>query len=479
MPMVEIPVEDVVLFASEDVHEPDERRLVVIVDEDEAVHRRAREMLAGRPVTFLSAYSTAGARDMLRDHPEVAVVLLDDGLERDGAGLRLMQFLRHELGNHRARVVLRPSQQLRTRLLVALREYHEIQLMTRAREGMRSVLDAGRALFAHRDVDGLVAQVLHDLVELVASDPHSLRVRGAVASPDLVVCRTCRMDPDLVGRPLGDLLPPKTRHVLPMVLDRGTGVFRSDGYLGVLGDEDQSRHVLHLAWDHLGVDADRDLVRLFMANASMAYRNLALSKEIQVTQREIIHTLSQVVETRSNETANHVLRVGLLAARLGELAGLSPTEIDVLRMVAPMHDVGKVGIPDAVLLKPGALTDEERRLINGHTIIGHTILSRSERRMLRAAAVVALQHHERWDGGGYPEGLAGEAIHLHARITAIVDVYDALTQDRVYRPAMSHERAIELIASDAGQAFDPQLAGILVTHEAEFRAIRDAHPDEA
>ena len=232
-----------------------------------------------------------------------------------------------------------------------------------------------------------------------------------------------------------------------------------------------------MQWDRLGSDTDRDLVRVFMANAGLAHRNLALRQEIVDTQKEIIHTLSEVVETRSSETANHVLRVGLVAARLGELYGLPAPEVEVLRMITPMHDVGKVGIPDAILNKPGALDDDERRLINGHTVIGHSILSRSERRMLRAAAVVALQHHERWDGSGYPNGLSGEDIHPHARICALADVHDAISQDRVYRPAMPEERVLEIITAERGRGFDPVLVDLFLANYSELRAIGEAHPD--
>src|SRR6056297_1232551 len=214
-----------------------------------------------------------------------------------------------------------------------------------------------------------------------------------------------------------------------------------------------------------------------MANAALGFRNLLLRQEIVDTQKEIIHTLSEVLETRSSETANHVLRVGLLAARLGELCGLPGPEVDILRMVAPMHDVGKVGIPDAVLNKPGKLDVDERRLIETHTTIGHSILARSDRRMLKAAAVVAQQHHERWDGGGYPEGLAGEDIHPHARITALADVLDALAQDRVYRAAMPEEEVFAIITAERGAAFEPALVDLFLGHWEEMVAIRRAHPD--
>lgn len=508
--------DDVLIFAEERPLRPmplaGDTWLVLIIDDEEEVHRLTRFVLADftfedRPVTFLSAYSAAEAQSMLRDHPEVAVILLDVVMEADDAGLKLVRYIREDLGNHNARIILRTGQpgqapeadvvvrydindykckaelsaeQLRTSVLVSLRDYRDIASVVRSREGMQRILAAGSSLFAHQSSEPFVDQVLRELVALLNQGKGSHGVRGIRATDTGQGCtvrQTSDGDEELMGQTLNQVLPVSAQRMLPRVLSQGQGVFNSDWYLDVLGPANGETHVLHVSWSQLAGDTDRDLVRIFMANIALAFRNLALRQEVVDTQKEIIHTLSEVVETRSNETANHVLRVGLLTARLGELYGLPAPEIDVLRMIAPMHDVGKVGIPDAVLNKPGRLTDSERQLINGHTVIGHSILSRSRRRMLKAAAVVALQHHERWDGKGYPGGLSGTDIHPHARITALADVFDALSQDRVYRPAMDHATVLEIITKDRGKAFEPRLVDLFLEHEAEFRAIRDAHPD--
>jgi len=511
---------DVLVFADDGAPAPPaaagDAWLVLIVDDEEEVHRLTRFVLADlhlddRPVTFLSAYSAAGAEQILRDHPEVAVVLLDVVMEREDAGLRLVRTIREELGNQHVRIVLRTgqpgqapraeviarydingyrckadltAQQLQSALLVALRSYRDIQTAVRAREGMRRILAAGSAFFAHQTDEGFADQVLGELLDLLAAGPQSAELSGltAVADPggEGFRVRTARGRADgLLGRPLQRALPPAALMSLPAVLAEGRGVFVADGYLDALTAEEGPIHVIWVHWRRLSGRTDRDLVRIFMANAALGFRNLVLRQEIVDTQKEIIHTLSEVLETRSSETANHVLRVGLLAARLGELCGLPGPEVDILRMVAPMHDVGKVGIPDAVLNKPGKLDVDERRLIETHTTIGHSILARSDRRMLKAAAVVAQQHHERWDGGGYPEGLAGEAIHQHARITALADVFDALAQDRAYRAAMPEEKVLGIIAEERGAAFEPALVDLFLGHWEEMVAIRRAHPDGA
>ncbi len=197
----------------------------------------------------------------------------------------------------------------------------------------------------------------------------------------------------------------------------------------------------------------------------------AKEQEIIRTQHDLIETLCVVVEGRSHETASHTVRVGEMAALLGSLADLGPDHIELLRQAAPMHDLGKVGIPDAVLNKPGKLTDEEYRQMQTHASVGHRILDQSERALLKAAAIVAHDHHERWDGKGYPRGLRGESIHIYGRIVAICDVFDALTSDRVYRPAMSLPKALAIMNEGRGTQFDPQLLDLFLAHVDRFQAI--------
>ena len=204
---------------------------------------------------------------------------------------------------------------------------------------------------------------------------------------------------------------------------------------------------------------------------------LAKEQEIIDTQAEVIHTLGEVVENRSHETANHTVRVGQYAYLLAVLAGLDEKQALLLQRAAPMHDIGKIGIPDAVLNKPGHYTEEERELMKRHASIGYSILARSKRDVLQAAAVIAHQHHERWDGAGYPRGLAGDEIHIFGRIVAIADVFDALSFDRVYRKAMPLPKVLEIMRDGHGSQFDPELLDLFLENLNDFVALRKAHED--
>jgi putative two-component system response regulator len=210
----------------------------------------------------------------------------------------------------------------------------------------------------------------------------------------------------------------------------------------------------------------RDLGRMYRE------RNDAL-REVTRAHHDALFRLALAAEFRDDDTGEHIVRMGFLAEALALAAGADPAWSAMLRKAAPMHDVGKIGIPDGVLKKPGQLTDGERDVMRRHPAIGASILGQSRIPLFALAAEVALTHHERWDGEGYPSRTRGEAIPLAGRIVAIVDFFDALTMDRCYRPAFSDERALSMLAAESGRAFDPRLVATFVENAAELIELRD------
>jgi len=204
---------------------------------------------------------------------------------------------------------------------------------------------------------------------------------------------------------------------------------------------------------------------------------VSLQKEIISTQKEIVYTMGEIGETRSKETGNHVKRVAEYSYTLAKLAGLDEEESELLKVASPMHDIGKVGIPDSILKKPGKLDDEEWVVMKTHAQIGYELLKHSKRPILQAAAIVAKEHHEKWDGSGYPQGLKGEEIHLYGRITAIADVFDALGSERVYKKAWEMEKILGLFEAENGKHFDPHLVELFFTHLDQFIAIKERYKD--
>lgn len=203
----------------------------------------------------------------------------------------------------------------------------------------------------------------------------------------------------------------------------------------------------------------------------------ALNKEIEETQREVVFTMGSIGESRSKETGNHVKRVAEYTKLLALHYGLPESEAEMLKQASPMHDIGKVAIPDAVLNKPGRFDEEERKIMDTHAGLGYEMLKNSKRSLLMMAATVAYEHHEKWDGRGYPRGLSGENIHIYGRITALADVFDALGSDRVYKKAWDDSKIFALFHEERGKHFDPKLIDIFFEYLDEFLAIRDRLKD--
>lgn len=202
-----------------------------------------------------------------------------------------------------------------------------------------------------------------------------------------------------------------------------------------------------------------------------------LNHEIEDTQREVVFTMGSIGESRSKETGNHVKRVAEYSKLLALYYGLEEEEAEMLKQASPMHDIGKVAIPDAVLNKPGRFNEEERLIMDTHAALGYEMLKHSNRALLQAAAIVAYEHHEKFDGSGYPRGLRGEEIHIYGRITALADVFDALGSDRVYKKAWDDERIFTLFKEERGKHFDPQLIDLFFEHLNEFLNIREKFKD--
>ncbi len=217
------------------------------------------------------------------------------------------------------------------------------------------------------------------------------------------------------------------------------------------------------------ITAEREAIQL---RDELAATQLKAIEELRLSRLETIEGLSKAIDLHDSPTAEHVNRMAAIAALLAAQLGLHPDRVELVRAAAPMHDVGKIGTSADILRKPGPLTDEERTEMERHTVVGHQIFAHFESELSRLAAVIALTHHERYDGSGYPRGLVGEEIPLEGRITAIADVFDALLTDRSYRPAMTIDEAVAVIEEGRGTHFDPQIVDALLDHLQEALALR-------
>ena len=202
-----------------------------------------------------------------------------------------------------------------------------------------------------------------------------------------------------------------------------------------------------------------------------------LNQEIENTQKEVVFTMGAIGESRSKETGNHVKRVAEYSKLLAIYYGLDKKEAEMLKQASPMHDIGKVAIPDAILNKPGRFDETEREIMNTHAKLGYEMLKHSNRPLLKMAAIVANEHHEKWDGSGYPNGLKAENIHIYGRITAIADVFDALGSERCYKEAWEDEKIFGLFQKEKAKHFDPNLIDLFFKNINSFIEIRNKYKD--
>lgn len=201
------------------------------------------------------------------------------------------------------------------------------------------------------------------------------------------------------------------------------------------------------------------------------------TQELERTRLKIVQCLGRAAEYRDNETGNHIIRVSQVSALLAKKLGWNDACSELMLHASPMHDLGKIGIPDHVLLKPGKFEPEEREIINTHTTIGAALLDDDDSALLRLSREIALSHHEKWDGSGYPNGLAGEAIPQSGRIVAVADVFDALTSSRPYKNPWTIDNAIAFVRDNAGSHFDPAVVACFLAHLPEILAINHQHPE--
>ncbi|MCE0495901.1 ABC transporter substrate binding protein [Vibrio salinus] len=204
---------------------------------------------------------------------------------------------------------------------------------------------------------------------------------------------------------------------------------------------------------------------------------VALQNKELLIQKNLLNVLGEAIESRSGETSNHVRRVAKVSSTLAQLNGLPQEQCDILEIISPMHDVGKIAIPEAILDKPGKLTDDEWQIMKKHTNYGYKLLNSGDGNILQHASIIALEHHEHWDGNGYPDGKSGKDIHLFARITAISDVFDALLSNRCYKKAWSTEEVRTFFEQKKGRQFDPDLTDLLLNNFSQFIDIRSQYPD--
>ncbi len=486
---------------------------VLLVDDEPDIHditklTLSRFRLDGRALTFLHAYSGAEAKEVLARETDIALVFLDVVMEKEDSGLEVARWMRQDQDNQFSRIVLRTGQpgqapeervivnydindykekteldrtKLFTTTFAALRAYRDIMKVEEARraqanyrEGLERVIAASAHIFQQRNLKDFASGLLQQVVALLRLEQSMLlRLAGASVITGEAEYEILAQIGDIGSEVIGPELIAQLDDARHNRISRLHG----DTYVGYFPNSSGKASLLVLKGVEEISEIDAQLLEVFCSGVAIAFDNILLTQEITDTQAELILRLGDVVESRSNEAGNHVRRMSQICHLLAQASGLPEDETAVLMHAAPMHDIGKIATPDAVLLKPGKLDEAEWEIMKQHPTVGLSILDGSQRPILKAAAVIAHQHHEKYDGSGYPQGLKGQDIHLYARIVAVADVFDALSHKRCYKDAWPVEQVTAHLREVAGQHLDPVYVELLIQNIDKAVDINRRWPD--
>ncbi len=461
---------------------------VLIADDEQDVHDITVSVLskftfAKRELEFLHAYSGEEAVAILHENSDIALVLLDVVMESDDAGLQTVKAIREKLKNKNIRIVLRTGQpgqapekdvirdydindyrekteltssKLYSIVISALRGYQDIITIEQNRVGLTKIIEATKSLFTEKSLilftEGVLTQLVSILQLPMRDDKEYEAYFATLEDGEFSVLSAAREHIAITE---------DAAYLMYEAYESKKSFFKEDIYVGFYESANAKTILLYLEGCTNLNDLDKNLLEIFSNNISIAFDNLCLNDEMVNTQSEIVKRLGEVIESRSKETANHVSRVAHISYILAKAYGCSDEEATKIKLASPMHDIGKVAISDEILLKPGKLTAQEFEKMKEHAQIGWEILKDSKREILRTAALIARDHHEKWNGGGYPSGLKGEEISFCGRVTAVADVFDALTHKRIYKDAWPIEKVLTLFKEERGKHFEPKLVDLL------------------
>ena len=469
---------------------------ILVVDDEPDVHMLTRLNLrefsfANRPLEILSANSAAEAKQVLAAENDIAVALVDVVMETDDAGLLLVSYLRNQLKNSLIRVIIRTGQpgvaperfvidnfdiddykdkteltvqKLYTAVRSALKSYRDLKSIELNRIGLENILAATPDLFRMQSetLEEFFRGVLKQIIALC-----NLGTSSLITTVDGFVT-TFEENEIRVQAGTGDLAQAKNNARFDAVLSMCSEVvlnhvtppqLRQESVVVPLVANDQPLGFIYLESEFPISELDRNLIMIFANQCAAALQNLRLHISLEESYKHAIDMLALVAEYKDSTTGSHINRIAGYSRLLAMEMGMSEEVAEKIGMASRLHDVGKVAIPDSVLCKPGPLTEEEFELIKRHTEIGAAILDGDPAMAL--AQEIALNHHERYGGGGYPKGIQAEQLPLSSRIVSVVDVFDALVSRRPYKTGWSVERALEELRNEAGKRFDPRaVAGL-------------------
>ena len=487
---------------------------VLIVDDDEEVHAITKLVLSNfeweeSPLHFLSAYSSYDAEQLFKEHDDIAVALIDVVMETDDAGLRLIKVIRNKIKNDAIRLVLRTGQpgqaperkiireydisdyknktelsgiKLDTLMCSSLRSYQNIMSLKKNKRGLEIVIESSSSLFDSPTYESLVNITMDYLTKLVKqcarSEKYTISSLGIYCNPSVFHLIESRGELSYLSHVNDiDKLPDNASLLISQCIAEQRHIYTPHALVMNMSSSSDSCIIFYFEGLMPLTEQDISLLELFASNTKISFDNEELRHELEEGQREIVYLLGEAIEHKSKETGNHIRRVAEITRLLAIELGYSAAEAEKIKSASPLHDLGKIGIPDHILHKPGALDPEEWKIMQSHVEIGYELVRYSNQDILKYAAIISHQHHERWDGTGYPRGLKCEEIDLIGRIAALADVFDALAHDRCYKKAWPIEEILSYIDQQSGSHFDPQVVAAFKKNQAQIISINERYKD--
>lgn len=472
---------------------------ILISDDDEEIHVITKMMLKnfiflGKGVKFLDAYNAEETIKILKRNKNIAIVFLDVVMEENHSGLEVVKYIRENLKNNLVRIILRTGQpgeapeetvirdydindyllktemtmkKIYTVMYVALRNYRDLFEIDKHKKGLEKIIQSSSDIFKYNSVEGFLNNVLLQLSQFYDEENDNMISDGDSGGfivlnqnkKSIIMTATGKYS-SYIGKEISKL--EEFDEILKELKNSKSEVIIKTKKGFLIKNSGNNYFESYIYIDNAKTKYDFELIKLFLNNYSVALDNYILENTILSTQNELIIMLGEVIEKHFEETAGHVRRISEMIYRFSQKLNFSHSESELLKVASTMHDIGKIGIPDAILKKRGRLTLEEFEQIQEHSIIGYKLLSKSKLEILKLSAEIALNHHEKFNGSGYPNGLIGHTIPYSARILAILDVFDAMTHKRVYKDACSKEEALEYIINQSGIHFDPELVKVFI-----------------
>ena len=505
------------LFSDENLNQEDKTENniddcwdVLVVDDEEDIHQVTKLVLSGfefegRTLRFHHAYSAKEAMEILNQEKNISVGLIDVVMESNHAGLDLIKHIRQDLGNHDIRLILRTGQpgeapeeavirdydindyknkteltavKLKTLLYSALRSHRDIQTIAKHKAGLERIIDASGSFLRCNSVREFASTILAHVSDVMGLSSSDIYCAAAVNNQGAKADHFRLLAASGEGvEPTTEAIPNNVKQLFMETHNIKHSLQTEFEYIGYFPSQCGGETMLYVSKDSELHQTDCQLLAFFANNIALAYDNIKLRETVKESQKELSYILGEAVEKRSKETGSHVKRVANYSQLLAKLYGLNDYQSEIIKLASPLHDIGKISIPDIILNKPGKLTPEEWEIMQTHAKVGYDILRSSSNEILKCGAIIAHHHHEKWDGSGYPQGLEGERINIVGRITALADVFDALGSNRCYKSAWPLEKVISLIQSERGRHFDPKLVDLFINNLDEFIFIRDSYPD--